>query len=91
MSHPHPPVTIQPFVQNNLEINRDMKSALREASNIKGFSSLPLPFIVTSTNRFYFPREQNWLKLVCNVNIFLNSPDYAQKTSTKLYVHEFGF
>ncbi len=40
--------------------------------------------------------HKNGVKLVCNVNIVYgikseNSQDYAQKTSTKLYVHEFGF
>jgi hypothetical protein len=44
------------------------------------------------------PRSQSGLKLVCNVNIVYEnlksekSQDYAQaETSTKFYIHEFGF
>jgi hypothetical protein len=43
------------------------------------------------------PLEQKWFETGCNVNIVYgnlkseNSQDNVQKTSTKLYVYEFGF
>jgi hypothetical protein len=44
-----------------------------------------------------YPPSKSGVKLVCIVNIVCgnltseNSQDFALKTSTKLYVHEFGF
>ncbi len=58
----------------------------------------PCKFTVISTNRFSpspSPLSKSGLKLVCFVNIVQymseKSQDYAQKPSTKLYIHEFGF
>jgi hypothetical protein len=63
---------------------------------LRVFSSML--FTVTS-NRFYPTPllSKSGLKLVCNVNIVYgnlkseNFQDYGPETSTKLYVHEFGF
>jgi hypothetical protein len=53
-----------------------------------------------STNEFYSPippQTKSGLKLVGNVKIVYEnlkserSQDYARETTTKLYVHEFGF
>jgi hypothetical protein len=55
-------------------------------------------FTVTYTNGFYSPSplEKSGLKLVCNINIVYRNLKFKNsrlcpETSTKLYVHEFGF
>jgi hypothetical protein len=37
------------------------------------------------------PAKNPRLKLICNVNIVLHMERFCPETSTKLYVHEFGF